>query len=217
MTKIWKIANLIVLGLLLLLCGLGTFYKHISFGLGLGDVLGYLVLYAGTLIHLILTFSIRKKESIAHSVLALAFSIFTVLVTLNATIWRGPEYRWNGSIFYLPCPTNIKVQNQDIERDLLIQMCSMEYYSEFTGTWDGKYMTINEGEIKVPEEFDQYITRPIAKVEIEPDGYGTFNNNTVDVVFNFNPDTLMTSERYKITGEISAIRNAKPVMKVKIK
>ena len=71
MTKFWKITNTIVLGLLILICGLGTFYKHISFGLGLGDMFGYLVLYLGTLIHLILTLISRKKGSLRHTFLTL--------------------------------------------------------------------------------------------------------------------------------------------------
>ncbi|NJO92901.1 MAG: hypothetical protein HC831_30980 [Chloroflexia bacterium] len=68
--------------------------------------------------------------------------LFTVLIILNATIWRGNEYSWNGSIFYLPCPTEIKVNNQNTEKELLITMCSMDYYSEFSGTWDGNFLTI---------------------------------------------------------------------------
>ena len=61
MTKTTKILNLIVLGLLIVICLLGTFYKHISFGMGLGDLMGYIVLYAGTITHLILTIKSREK------------------------------------------------------------------------------------------------------------------------------------------------------------
>ena len=179
MTQFWKISNVIVLGLLILICGLGTFHKHISFGLGLGDMFGYLVLYLGTITHFILTIISRNKGATRHIILTLIFLTFTGLIVLNATIWRGNEYRWNGSLFYLPCPTEIKVQNQDFEKNLLIQMCTMDYYSEFTGTWDGKYMTFKTGEIKLPKELEQYITRPINKVIIEPDSYETFENDNI--------------------------------------
>ena len=76
---------------------------------------GYLVLYLGTLIHLILTLISRKKGSLRHTFLTLTFLTFTILIVLNATIWRGHEYKWNGSIFYLPCPTEITIDNQEIK------------------------------------------------------------------------------------------------------
>lgn len=74
MTSFWKILNTIVLGLLILICGLGTFYKHISFGLGLGDIFGYLVLYVVTIVHLILTLTSRKKGTTRHVILTVIAS-----------------------------------------------------------------------------------------------------------------------------------------------
>jgi hypothetical protein len=217
MTKFWKISNAIVLGLLILICGLGTFYKHISFGLGLGDMFGYLVLYLGTLVHLILTITSRKKGSLRHTFLTLTFLTFTILIILNATIWRGGEYRWNGSIFYLPCPTEITIHNQEIQKEELITMCSMDYYSEFSGNWNGQFLTIKSGDIKVPKELEEFIQRPITKVEIESDFYEIFEENEMRKEFDFNKDTLQTNKEYKLAGEIRAIRNKVPVIKVKIK
>ncbi len=217
MTKFWKILNLIVLGLLILICGLGTFYKHISFGLGLGDMFGYLILYLGTLIHLILTLVSRKKGSLRHNFLTLAFLIFTILIVLNATIWRGHEYRWNGSIFYLPCPTEIAIENQEVQKEELITMCSMDYYSEFSGKWNGKYLTITAGDIKVPNEIEEFIQRPITKVEIEPDFHEIFENNETREEFDFRKDTLQTNIDYNFAGEIRAVRNEISVIEVRIK
>src|SRR5688572_24019327 len=157
--KFWKISNLIVLGLLILICVLGTFYKHISFGLGLGDILGYIVFYIGTITHLILTIISRKKGLTRHLFLTSIFLTFTIFISLYATIWRGHEYRWNGSILYLPCPTKIKVENKDKKSEILIQMCSMDYNSEFSGIWDGKKMTIKDGDIKIPNELEKFIKR----------------------------------------------------------
>jgi c-di-AMP phosphodiesterase-like protein len=217
MTKFWKISNVIVLGLLILICGLGTFYKHISFGLGLGDMFGYLVLYLVTLIHLILTLISRKKGSLLHTLLTLIFLTFTILIVLNATIWRGQEYRWNGSIFYLPCPTEITIENQEIEKEKLITMCTMDYYSEFSGNWNGQFVTIKAGDIKVPEELEEFIQRPITKVEIEPDFHEIFEDNGTRKEFDFNKDTLQTDIDYEFAGEIRAIRNEIPVIEARIK
>ncbi len=214
MTKTTKILNLIVLGLLIVICLLGTFYKHISFGMGLGDLMGYIVLYAGTITHLILTIKSREKGLTRHLFLFAFFLTFTILVALKATIWRGHEYQWNGSIFYLPCPTEIKVHNQNIQTNLLIQMCSMDYDSKFSGNWDGQKMTIKDGEIIVPSDLEKYIKRPILAVEIEPEFWEKYENDNVIKEYRFNKDTLKTNTIYYLQGEIVEIRNNIPVMKV---
>jgi len=218
MTKYWKILNFIVLGLLILICGLGTFYKHISFGLGLGDIFGYLVLYVGTLIHLILTRVFRKKGNLLHGFLAITFLTFTVFIILKATIWRGSEYRWNGSLFYLPCPTEIMIDNPETTKKELITMCSMVYYSEFSGTWNGQFVTIKVGKVKVPKELKEFIQQPITKVEIEPRfNEWHFSETGEKIDLSFNKDTLQTDLNYDFHGEIRAIRNKIPVLEVSIK
>lgn len=217
MTKTTKVFNLIVLGLLIIISLLGTFYKHISFGLGLGDIFGYLILYIGTLTHLILTIVSRKKGKTRHIILALIFLAFTVLISLNATIWRGPEYSWNGSIFYLPCPTKIFIENNNEKKELLLQMCSMEYSSEFSGIWDGQKMILKSGQIKFPNELDKYITKPITKIEIEPSYSEILENDIFIKEFTFKKDTLKLNEFYTLSGKIIAIRNNNPVMNVTIK
>lgn len=214
MTTTTKILNLIVLGLLIAICLLGTFYKHISFGLGLGDIMGYLVLYIGTITHLILTINSRNKGINRHLFLVSIFSIFTISIALKATIWRGHEYQWNGSVFYLPCPTNIKIDNQNIQKKLLIQMCSMDYYSKFRGVWDGQKMTIIDGEIRIPGELEKYVKRPISVVEIEPEFWEKFENDIIIKEYRFDKDTLKVKEIYNLKGEIMEIRNDIPVIKV---
>jgi len=217
-TKFWKKSNLIVLGQLILICGLGTFYKHISFGLGLGDIFGYLVLYIGTLIHLVLTRVFRKRGELLHAFLAIIFLTFTVFIVLKATIWRGHEYRWNGSLFYLPCPTEIMIDNPEITKEELITMCSMDYYSEFSGVWNGEFVTIKAGEIKVPKELEEFIQQPITKVEIEPRfNEWHFRKTGEKIDLNFNKDTLQTDLYYDFDGEIRAIRNKIPVIEVRLK
>jgi len=219
MIKVCKILNFIVLGMLILICCLGTFYEHISFGLGLGDIFGYFVLYIGTIIHSVLTLIFKKKGAIIHIVLAITFFIFTILIALNATIWRGNEYRWNGSIFYLPCPTEIKIKNEAIEKKLLIQMCTGEYYSEFIGTWDGKQLIFKQGEVRIPKKLEKYIKRPITKVEIEPqtDYVYIYEDDKLIEKLCFNNDNLKVNKDYFFYGEIIEIKNYQPVIKGTIK
>ena len=161
MTKFWRITNLIVLGLLILISLLGTFYKHISFGIGLGDMIGYAWLYLTTITHFILTLVSRKKGPTRHLILTSVFFTMTIWICLKVTLWRDSAYPWNGSIFYLPCPTEIKINDNEFEKKLLITMCSMEFNSEIKATWDGQFMKIEEGEIKIPAELIEYIRYPI--------------------------------------------------------
>lgn len=178
--------------------------------------MGYIVLYAGTLTHIILTIKSRNKGLTRHLFLVSVFSTFTILTILKATIWRGHEYQWNGSIFYLPCPTNIKVENQDIKKELLIQMCSMEYDSKFNGVWDGQKIVIKEGKIKIPSDLDKYIKRPISTVNIEPEFTEQFENENAIKDYWFQKDTLKTNRIYNLQGEIMEIKNGIPIMKVRI-
>jgi len=100
MTRFWKIANWIILGGQGTICLLGTFYKHIAFGWGLGDLLWYGIMYILLITHLILTIRMRKQKSQNYLPLVLIFTITTIYICLRATIWRGAEYRWNGELFY---------------------------------------------------------------------------------------------------------------------
>ena len=98
--KFWKIINWIVLAIQILIAGLGTFYKHISFGVGLGDLFWYIGIYGFFILHLILTISSKRKETHRFVFLSIFFFFTTTLICLKATIWRGVEYRWNGKVFY---------------------------------------------------------------------------------------------------------------------
>ena len=100
MKRFWKIANWIILGVQGTICLLGTFYKHIAFGWGLGDLLWYGIMYILFIIQLILTIRKLKQNSQGYLPLVLIFTITTIYICLRATIWRGVEYRWNGELFY---------------------------------------------------------------------------------------------------------------------
>lgn len=97
---IWNYMNLIILLVQATIILLGTFYKHISFGWGLGDMIWYLIVYGLFFTHLYLTFTGRKKGSKEFMRLTILFAITTVFISLCATIWRGALYPWNGEIFY---------------------------------------------------------------------------------------------------------------------
>jgi hypothetical protein len=100
MTKFWKISNLAILIIQLIICSLGTFYKHIAFGWGLGDLLWYGLMYLLLLIHLILTIKAKNKSIIRFQFLTIIFLVTTIFICLQATIWRDKEYPWNGELFY---------------------------------------------------------------------------------------------------------------------
>lgn len=96
-------------------------------------------------------------------------------------------------------------------------MCTMDYYSEFSGNWNGQFVTITKGDIKVPEELEEFIQRPITKVEIEPDIREIYDDNEIRKEFKFKKDTLRQNMNYEFAGEIRAIRNEIPVIEVRIK
>jgi hypothetical protein len=215
MTKTWRIANLVVLGLLILISFLGTFYKHISFGMGLGDIFGYAGLYLTTLIHFILTIASRKKGATRHLILAIVFFVVTIWICLGATLWRGSEYPWNGRVFYLPCPTEVTVKDGDLEKRLLITMCSMEYNSELKAMWDGQFMKMVGGELKIPSDLREYIDYPIDIIDIKPESENQIVGELVAKP-RFITDTLKIGNTYNLEGEIIGIINSRPLVEVRI-
>lgn len=100
MTNFWKIANLTLLILQLIICLTETFIRHIAFGWGLGDMLWYGLMYLLFVIHFIFTIISRKRTVRRFQVMTLIFLITTIFICLQATIWRGVEYPWNGKLFY---------------------------------------------------------------------------------------------------------------------
>ncbi len=95
----WTATNLTVLLIQALILSLGIFYRHISFGWGLGDLFWYGFIIISLLTHFILTLAFKKKLNRIRT-LTIIFLTITIFVCLKATVWRGDEYRWNGKIFY---------------------------------------------------------------------------------------------------------------------
>ncbi|MDI3322688.1 hypothetical protein [Pinibacter soli] len=92
MTKFWKITNGAILIIQLITCSVGTFFKHISFGWGLGDMLWYGLMYLLLIIHFILTITSKNKKAIRFQLMTIIFLATTIFICLKATIWRGVEY-----------------------------------------------------------------------------------------------------------------------------
>lgn len=213
MIKIWKGVNFLIVIFLILICLLGTFYKHISFGLGLGDIIfGYIPLYFITITHIYLTIILRKKGTKTFILLSSIFLTLTLFICLKATLWRGPQYRWNGNIFYIPCGSKINIRNQNINKTVLVEMCTGDYISEFTAEWDGKFMKIVDGNLNLPKKLNKYIDYPIKHVKIETEIFKNYNG-VVDYV---KIDTLKINHQYKLKGKIIKIQNKIPVIKVTI-
>ncbi len=217
MDAFWKFVNGFILFFLILLCFLGTFYRHISFGWGLGDILGYLILYGGTFVHLIATILSYKKGKHLHLVLSLGSFAFLSWVVLSATIWRGPEYRWNGSLFYLPCPTNIEIRNGEYQKGLLIKMCTGDYTAQFEGEWNGSLMINVKGEIEIPKEVDKYLAGKLERVFIKPQTRSLIRQGELFESNVFDLSDLELGERYKLEGKLSGIRDGIPIMEVRLK
>ncbi|GAB5556351.1 MAG: hypothetical protein SchgKO_05640 [Schleiferiaceae bacterium] len=136
----WKKANLVVLSLLIIICLMG----NITFGHGLGDVFYHLILYLVTGIHLILTLVLQGRGKLRYALMTIGFAFFGIYMGLEATLYRGPEYPWNGSLFYQACPRDIPIDNSNTQKVVKkverVTKCSMDYYTEFDGTWDGNYL-----------------------------------------------------------------------------
>ncbi len=217
MSNFWKIFNLLVLGFLISLCVVGTFFKQISFGLGLGDLFGIAFLYAATLIHIVLTFSFRKNKTNRYMVLSLIFLVLSIAISLKATIWRGAEYRWNGDLFYTPCAKDIQIENPKGIRNVKVSMCTMTYYSKFLAKWDGEKMKYISGEILIPEKLKKYIKYPVEYLYIE----SAYAEQIVDGVGKqvpyFDLNQLELNNEYTLGGEINKVKDGRPVFVVRIK
>ena len=99
-----KILNAILL-LLLALFTVMAFNSIIVFGHGLGDII-YTMAAGFSLLLMLLFFIIVVYKKLSNSHYIIAVSLFLILLSfcLKATVFRGPEYLWNGKIFY---PTSV--------------------------------------------------------------------------------------------------------------
>ncbi|ANQ51825.1 hypothetical protein MY04_4490 [Flammeovirga sp. MY04] len=201
--KFLRVLNLILLSFLIIICLLGLFYKHISFGMGLGDILGYFFLISGTVLYVYL-FQKYYKGGIAPQLLMLNFYfIFTFLVVLKATYLRSDEYKWNGCLFYERCFRDFQITNSNYDKTKWVDVCPCKYSTDFTGKWSGYHVELLSGDIKYPEELEEYIKLPItiAFIKMEEEEKQA---------------SLIQHQIYSFSGTIHEIKNGIPVMEVSL-
>ena len=215
----WKRVNTVVLSYLLLVNLLGLTYGQISFGWGLGDGFAYLLLWGVTLFHALLTAVHWKKKDGRWIFLSLVFLGFALWFSLRATIWRGAEYAWNGHLFYVPCRTEIVIRNavgEEAKKIKTISMCSMTYFSEFTGKWNGTQVELTAGELKIPELLERYLDDPVATIWVTP----KYDRQKIDSTYQFDNDfevdTLQRGREYPFEGTIYEIIDRQPVFELRI-
>lgn len=85
----------------------------IRFGHRLGDMIYHPLIYLGILLSLINFALFRKKQNNVVYLSTALLTSFFVLIFLKMTIWRGPEYSWNGDILALSSATKEKRKEQD--------------------------------------------------------------------------------------------------------
>lgn len=99
--KIYQIGSFVLLAYLTTLSFLAG-GNHLMFGVGVGDMFMCLTLIAFTIALYIgvVIFLALKQNRFWWVILFCSSLIFTLYISLEATFWRGPEFRWNGQIFF---------------------------------------------------------------------------------------------------------------------
>jgi hypothetical protein len=101
--KSLKLINSIIIIVELFLCGGSVIGFPIVFGHGNGDIYIFIGLYICVIIHILLTIRLHRAQTQRFLLLTIIFGLTTILFTLKATVWRGPEYPWtNGKVFFRP-------------------------------------------------------------------------------------------------------------------
>lgn len=188
---------------------------RIAFGYGLGDIINIFILWSSTFIYIIVFF-INRNKLLRLFATNIIFSIFSIWIILQSTIWRGSEYKWNGDFFYIPCRTEITVTENKRHKDVVLSMCSMEYHSQFSGIWNSKEVELTSGEIEIPEKLHKYIKFPIHNVLIVPYHFHQIIDNETIHEPQFNKEELRINETYTFSGEIIQIKDKVPVIRVKL-
>jgi hypothetical protein len=159
---------------------------------------------------------INRNKNTRLSTTNILLTIPIIWIISSATIWRGSEYSWNGEIFYVPCRTEIPIQNNGSNKKKILKMCTMEYYSHFTGIWNGKEIEIANGTIKVPEKLKPSLDYPITKILIQPAHYNQWKDGTETKIYRYNLDSLKKNGEYKLSGEIVKIIDRKPMIQARL-
>lgn len=98
-----RLINSILIIIELFLCGGGVLGFPVVFGHGQGDLYIFAALYLCVIMHILLSIRFRHGQTQRLLMLIIVFAVTTMLFSLKATIWRGPEYPWsNGNVFFRP-------------------------------------------------------------------------------------------------------------------
>jgi hypothetical protein len=101
--KSLKLINSIIVIFELFLCGGSVIGFPIVFGHGNGDIYIFIALYLCVIIHILLTIRVHRAPAQRYLLMTIIFGLTTILFSLKATVWRGPEYPWaNGKVFFRP-------------------------------------------------------------------------------------------------------------------
>ena len=151
--------------------------------------------------------------------------VYTILMTwlsiyfwLKATIWRGPEYRWYGNLFYVPCPYEAPVINGIDTQYVLISMCTGDYEYTLIGKWNGRLINIESGVIQIPDKLKPFVKLPVKSVYIQAYDlhyYDIHNNNIQNPEFII--DTLKKGKIYTLEGKLWGVKDHTPIIRATIR
>ena len=108
----WNIVNIAILVYGLSICLLSKYYKPVSFGWGLGDLIWHILMYLSVILHICIYLIALDRSSKSTSIIAIGFAVVWILFSLKATLFRGDEYKWNGKLFY-EHPSEVKLNQID--------------------------------------------------------------------------------------------------------
>lgn len=76
-----------------------SLYGKLTFGYGLAD-LYYIGLFIFFFLSTIILSILVRKNGLYRVAIVIAMLVLILITVLQLTIYRGPEYNWNGSLFY---------------------------------------------------------------------------------------------------------------------
>lgn len=105
-----KLVNYLMLAFEIFLCFSGIFLGfHIAFGMGLGDLVPFALLYLLLTAHVFYFIKVLFFKWHFTIIQTSILLILLVLFCLKATIWRSSEFPWNGQIFYPSNKTEVVI------------------------------------------------------------------------------------------------------------
>ena len=96
-----KVLNKITLWTLIGLCFL-VIIGLLNFGRGLGNIIYFPPIILTTVGHILITSRLTKRNNNKYWLpIIITSSIISLVIIYKSTIGRGPEFDWNGEIFFI--------------------------------------------------------------------------------------------------------------------